>query len=123
LDAIVVRPEDEHRTVALLTRDGLRDVLLSWHLDRTAAPADWLHPALIVDPTLPDDSWRRVAEQVLRRLSLDDDRPLSWHPEGNWRHGLLIGAAGTGGPLGFLGTTRRQARRFVEIAGLREQET
>ncbi|MBI2942553.1 MAG: hypothetical protein HYY04_19150 [Chloroflexi bacterium] len=92
-------------------------------IPETRHPTPDIRTALVVDAALGEDAvWRPVAEQLLAHLPFTADGLLAWQPDGRWRHGVLAGATGPGGRLGFLGATQRRARRLAEIEARRGQE-
>ena len=125
LDALVLRGSDDAAAAEVLGASGLADCRLDLSGSRPAATA--LGQVLAVEGTITDSAWRAIGERVLGSIGLaaiggSQFAAMAWlRPDGVWRHGLLAGQAGTGGPLGFVGATRRAARRQREIDALHDE--
>jgi hypothetical protein len=113
LDALVVPDDAVAIADALLADRGLADCRL---IVSGETPSAALADGVIVDASVADPSWRAAAGRALASVGLTEradpgaEATIALAPDGTWRHGVLVGQAGAGEPLGYIGAVNRAAR-------------
>lgn len=121
LDALVVASDQEPAADALLAMEGLGDCRLDRSAINNLAGGQNIGRSILRFDATQDGRWEAAANEILPLLgSYTSAHSYSLQADGTWRHGLLMGRAGSG-VARCIGKATRVRVKERELAELEQQ--